>query len=172
MGKYELRYRVIPNCTCNDFNNELPYTLVSVDYDRKTNLIRQKGFNTWAKHNCDLFTNRKSAEKQLCELNYNIFFNKEKDQRIAELEQELAELKEKAIVLPKNLQVGNKVFWANEDGLFIGEIKTISQDTAVWFYVVYDNGLTYWHLLKDFNNEVFATKQEAQAKLKEIKENE
>ena len=91
--------------------------------------------------------------------------------RIAELEQELAELKEKAIVLPKNLQVGNKVFWANEDGLFIGEIKTISQDTAVWFYVVYDNGLTYWHLLKDFNNEVFATKQEAQAKLKEMKGN-
>ena len=96
----------------------------------------------------------------------------QKDQRIAELEQELAELKEKAIVLPKNLQVGNKVFWANEDGLFIGEIKTISQDTAVWFYVVYDNGLTYWHLLKDFNNEVFATEQEAQAKLKEIQGNE
>ena len=96
----------------------------------------------------------------------------EKDKLIYELEKELDEIKEKAIVLPKNLQVGNKVFWANEDGLFIGEIKTISQDTAVWFYVVYDNGLTYWHLLKDFNNEVFATKQEAQAKLKEIQGNE
>lgn len=108
---------------------------------------------------------KKDSEK----LSRENFVQKE---RIAELEQELAELKEKAIVLPKNLQVGNKVFWANEDGLFIGEIKTISQDTAVWFYVVYDNGLTYWHLLKDFNNEVFATKQEAQAKLKEIKENE
>ena len=96
----------------------------------------------------------------------------ELNDKVKELEQELAELKEKAIVLPKNLQVGNKVFWANEDGLFIGEIKTISQDTAVWFYVVYDNGLTYWHLLKDFNNEVFATEQEAQAKLKEIQGNE
>ena len=103
---------------------------------------------------------------------YYLNIIKDKDQRIAELKQELAELKEKAIVLPKNLQVGNKVFWANEDGLFIGEIKTISQDTAVWFYVVYDNGLTYWHLLKDFNNEVFATEQEAQAKLKEIQGNE
>ena len=87
-----------------------------------------------------------------------------KDQRIAELEEQL----KNAIILPKELQVGNKVFWANEDGLFIGEIKTISQDTTVWFYVVYDNGLTYWHLLEDFNNEVFATKEEAEAKLQEL----
>lgn len=106
------------------------------------------------------------AQEDVCNL-----LNKQQ-KRIAELEKELAEFKEKAIVLPKNLQVGNKVFWANEDGLFIGEIKTISQDTAVWFYVVYDNGLTYWHLLKDFNNEVFATEQEAIEKLKEMKGNE
>ena len=115
-------------------------------------------------------------QKRIAELEKDLEFTTKTANALIEikhkLEQELAELKEKAIVLPKNLQVGNKVFWANEDGLFIGEIKTISQDTAVWFYVVYDNGLTYWHLLKDFNNEVFVTEQEAQEKLKEIQGNE
>ena len=124
----------------------------------------------------DIKTYDREKDKRIKELEQDLEFTTKTANELIEikhkLEQELAELKEKAIVLPKNLQVGNKVFWANEDGLFIGEIKTISQDTAVWFYVVYDNGLTYWHLLKDFNNEVFATEQEAQAKLKEIQGNE
>lgn len=42
MKKYETKYRVIPNPSFNDFNAELPYTIVAVDYDPKTDLIRQK----------------------------------------------------------------------------------------------------------------------------------
>lgn len=95
----------------------------------------------------------------------------QQDQRIAELEEQL----KNAIVLPKELQVGNKIFWANEDGLYCGKICTITKDENprggfnIWFYCIYDNGLTFWHLLKDFNSEVFSTKEEAQAKLEELK---
>jgi hypothetical protein len=96
--------------------------------------------------------------------------NKQAD-RIAELEEQL----KNAIILPKDLQVGNKIFWANDDGLYCGKIYSITKEENsrggfnVWFCCVYDNGLTYWHLLKDFNIEVFATKEEAQAKLEELK---
>lgn len=91
MSKYELKYRVIKNCYCNDFNNELKYTLVAVDYDPKTDLIRQRGFSGWGKHNCDLFSSKTAAEKWLCELNYNTFLNdkKELNEKIAELEKAL-----------------------------------------------------------------------------------
>lgn len=94
------------------------------------------------------------------------------DQRIAELEEQL----KNAIVLPKELQVGNKIFWANEDGLYCGKICSITKDENprggfnIWFYCIYNNGLTFWHLLKDFNSEVFANKEEAEAKLKELEE--
>lgn len=95
----------------------------------------------------------------------------EKNQRIAELEEKL----KNAIVLPKNLQVGNKIFWANENGVYCGKVCSITKDENprggfnIWFYCIYDNSLTFWHLLKDFNSKVFTTKEEAQAKLKELK---
>ena len=179
MKKYELRYRVIPNSTCNDFNNELPYTLVTVDYDTKTNLIRQRGFNSWSKHNCDLFTDRKYAEKWLCELNYNTFFNKEqKDQRIIELEKELAELKEKYII-PK-FQLGQTIFTANKPNECIYELKIVSiHIERSEFCDRKFNSLVYRaERIKDgciggySEDELFATEQEALEKLKEMKGNE
>lgn len=67
MSKYETKYRVIENCRCNDYNDELPYTIVAVDYDPKTDLIRQRGFNGWGKHSCDLFSDRRKAEGEFVE---------------------------------------------------------------------------------------------------------
>ena len=49
---------------------------------------------------------------------------KEKDQRIAELEEQL----KNAIVLPKELQVGNNIYWANEKGVYSGKIYAITKD--------------------------------------------
>lgn len=92
------------------------------------------------------------------------------------LEQELAELKQKAIVLPKELQVGGKIFWANEYGVFCGKLcavtKNINPDGKfnLWLYCIYDNGLSYSHLIEDFKVELFATKEEAEQKLAEIRE--
>ena len=95
----------------------------------------------------------------------------EKDQRIAELEEEL----KNAIVLPKELQVGNNVYWATEKRVYSGRIYGITKDLNynkinfnIWIYCVYDNGLTYYHLIKDYGVELFATKEQAEAKLKEL----
>ena len=169
MKKYELRYRVIPNSTCNDFNNELPYTLVTVDYDTKTNLIRQRGFNSWSKHNCDLFTDRKYAEKWLCELNYNTFFNKEqKDQRIIELEKELEELKEKAIV--PRFKLGQEVWYVYnkyQKFPFRCVIDKIVYDSSKNHKFRYDTSGELYIGIKE--EDLFATKEEAQEKLKELR---
>lgn len=90
------------------------------------------------------------------------------------LEQELAELKQKAIVLPKELQVGCKIFWANEDGVYSGKLYAVTKDINpdgcfnIWLYCLYDNGLSYSHLIEDFEVELFATREEAEQKLAEI----
>lgn len=100
---------------------------------------------------------------------------KKKDQRNAELEEQL----KNAIVLPKELQVGNNIYWANEKGVYSGKIYGITKDLNynktsfnIWIYCLYDNGLTYYHLIKDYGVELFATKEEAEAKLKELGEND
>lgn len=91
------------------------------------------------------------------------------------LETELTELKQKAIVLPKELQVGCKIFWANEDGVYSGKLYAVTKDINpdgcfnIWLYCLYDNGLSYSHLIEDFEVELFATKEEAEQKLTEIK---
>lgn len=154
MSKYELRYRVIPNSTCSDFNSELPYTLVSVDFDRKTNLIRQRGFNTWSNHNNDLFSDRKMAEKWLCELNYNTFFNKDKDRQIANLQSQLDQANERLKGLPK-FGIGQKVYYVR-DTTFPIEIDEIQSRQGDFFYVDY----TYNEIFKE--SELVATREEAQ----------
>lgn len=96
----------------------------------------------------------------------------EKNKRIAEPEEQL----KNAILLPIGLQVGNNVYWANEKEVYSGKIYGITKDLNynkisfnIWIYCVYDNGLTYYHLIKDYGVELFATYEEAQAKLKELK---
>lgn len=93
----------------------------------------------------------------------------DKDQRIAELEQELAELKEKAIV-PK-FKIGQEV-WA---------ISAYRLNCVDWFIITEigycaDYGLFYKTNmginLYEYYYKIFATEQEAQEKLKEIQGNE
>lgn len=82
MKKYETRYRVIENSSYNDFNSELPYTIVTVDYDPSTKKIRQRGFNAWTDHKCDLFTTRKLAENWFVSLVNNSFVTAMKAENI------------------------------------------------------------------------------------------
>ena len=98
----------------------------------------------------------------------------QKDKRIAELEEQL----KNAIVLP--ISVKQEIYYVYETDISgdiaytidKGFVGTILLDGNIWFRGIYDSGLTYWHLLKDFNSDVFATKEEAQEKLKEIKGND
>lgn len=94
-------------------------------------------------------------------------------EKVAELEHRLSN----CIELPQELQVGGKIFWANEDGLYSGKVYAITKDLNyeengfnIWIYCVYNNGLTFYHLIKDFGVEIFATEEEAKAKLREIQD--
>ena len=95
----------------------------------------------------------------------------EQHKRIVELEEQL----KNAIVLPKELHIGCKIFWANEDGVYCGKLCAVTKDIKpngdvnIWLYCLYDNGLSYSHLIRDFEVELFATEEEAEAKLKELK---
>lgn len=99
----------------------------------------------------------------------------QKDQRIAELEQELAELKEKAIDRPKfkHLEeywyIENNPYCDNELQVFNGKVmEIICAYDEDWLYEYrFDTSCRY---IEEDN--IFATEQEAQAKLKEIQGNE
>lgn len=99
----------------------------------------------------------------------------QKDQRIAELEQELAELKEKYII-PK-FQLGQTIFTANKPNECIYELKIVSiHIERSEFYDRKFNSLVYRaERIKDgfiggyLEAELFATEQEAQAKLQELR---
>lgn len=96
------------------------------------------------------------------------------DQRIAELEEQL----KNAIVLPKELQIGNKVYFIDIEENYIhkGKIYSITKELnyeedgfITWVYCRYDDGLTFTHPIQDYGVELFATKEEAQEKLRELK---
>ena len=97
------------------------------------------------------------------------------DQRFAELEQELAELKEKAIDRPKfkHLEeywyIENNPYCDNELQVFNGKVmEIICAYDEDWLYEYrFDTSCRY---IEEDN--IFATEQEAQAKLKEIQGNE
>ena len=92
--------------------------------------------------------------------------------RIAELEQELAELKEKAIV--PRFKIGQRVWWIDKrlNNYNEKEYEIVSYliDSIVvtnkQFRYYGNDG--YWH----GDDELYATEQEAQEKLKEIQGNE
>ena len=87
------------------------------------------------------------------------------DKRIAELEQELAELKEKAIV--PRFEYGDKVYYIK---YFVGKWQVFNQEYVGENIsnIIVRTMNYYSELPKD---SVFATEQEAQAKLKELKGN-
>ena len=90
---------------------------------------------------------------------------KQKDQRIAELEQELAKLKEKAIV--SKFSSGQIVYFANIVEGTVNKFNYIGEDK--YNYVVEDKTGEVFIRMKE---RTFATEKEAQAKLKEIQGNE
>lgn len=105
----------------------------------------------------------------------------QKDQRIAELEQELAELKEKAIV--SRFEIGQHLYMipTQANGLeHITEyslLKMTLSDIGVRYHLrlIYkEKGIEPYFSASEkmFNVIIFATKEEAQAKLKEIQGNE
>lgn len=120
--------------------------------------------------------------KELCNIaEWNDFLKcveektRENDQRIAELEQELAELKEKAIDRPKFKHfeeywyIENNPYCDNELQVFNGKImEIICAYDEDWLYEYrFDTSCRY---IEEDN--IFATEQEAQVKLKEMKGNE
>lgn len=113
--------------------------------------------------NCSKLEKSMSKEHQYCLDNWRA------------CERELTELKQKAIILPEEIQVGGKIFWSTEDGVYCGKLCGITKDINpnggfnIWLYCLYDNGLSYWHLIQDYGIELFATKEEAEQKLAEIK---
>lgn len=90
-----------------------------------------------------------------------------KDKRIGELEQELAELKQKAIV-PK-FKIGQECYLIDNNFNYFKNTKE--------FNIVCSNikKQQNWYYVKDYGvyheNDLFATEQEAQEKLKEIQGN-
>ena len=101
--------------------------------------------------------------------------NWEKDDKIKQLEQELAELKEKAIDRPKfkHLEeywyIENNPYCDNELQVFNGKVmEIICAYDEDWLYEYrFDTSCRY---IEEDN--IFATEQEAQEKLKEIQGNE
>lgn len=94
--EYITKYRIVNNPSYNDFNDELPYTIIAVDYDPKTDLIRQKGFNGWSKIGDKLYDTRQECEKHFVfEINYEL------DNNVADLQHRL-EVAEKALELACN----------------------------------------------------------------------
>ena len=94
--EYITKYRIVNNPSYNDFNDELPYTIIAVDYDPKTDLIRQKGFNGWSKIGDKLYDTRQECEKHFVfEINYEL------DNNVADLQHRL-KVAEKALELACN----------------------------------------------------------------------
>ena len=105
----------------------------------------------------------------------------DKDQRIAELEQELAELKEKAIV--PRYEIGTKLYMIPTEfnrlkGIKDYELLSISLSSIGLRYDLCLNkkekGIEQFYCASEdmFGQSIFATLEEAQAKLKEMKGNE
>ena len=53
-------------------------------------------------------------------------------------------------------------------GVVIG--LSISHKNTVWFSVKYDDGLSFDHTIEDWGKNVFRTKAEAEARIKELQE--
>lgn len=99
--EYITKYRIVNNPSYNDFNDELPYTIIAVDYDPKTDLIRQKGFNGWSKIGDKLYDTRQECEKHFVfEINYEL------DNNVADLQHRL-EVVEKALNKMSNYAIND-----------------------------------------------------------------
>ena len=95
MSKFDTVYRVIENVSCNDFNNELEYTIIAYDYDIKNNKMKAKGFASWIPVKDDIIYEKRQAEQELVNKTVIHFKNqlKQAKEKLAEKEKEIDELK-------------------------------------------------------------------------------
>ena len=114
---------------------------------------------------CEFYHEESEIEYSNCKLLNLQEYDKQKDKRIAELEQELAELKERAI-LPK-FSSGQIVYFANIVEGTVNKFNYIGEDK--YNYVVENKTGEVFIRMK---GRTFATEQEAQEKLKEMNGNE
>ena len=85
------------------------------------------------------------------------------------------ELLANGVIVPP-CKVGAEIFglFDNDDEqrkeIYDGKVLCYSLDenNLLWARMRYKNGLTYWHTIDDFGKTVFLTKEEAEAKLKEL----
>lgn len=88
------------------------------------------------------------------------------------------ELLANGVIVPP-CKVGTEIFgvFDNDDEqrkeIYEGKVLCYSLDenNLLWARMRYKNGLTYWHTIDDFGKTVFLTKEEAEAKLKELNDN-
>ena len=70
--------------------------------------------------------------------------------------------------------MGDTVYWIHETetNLFDideGQVQSFCIDeTGLWIFCRYKSGLTYWHKIDKFINEVRTDRTKAEAKLKEV----
>lgn len=97
---------------------------------------------------------------------------------IERLKAENAELRErlgKAVELP--CEVGSTVYSISETDeednfnpwIDAGRVVSFSIDVILWIYVRYNSGLTMWYTKDSFDEEVYITLEEAEARLAELK---
>jgi hypothetical protein len=79
--------------------------------------------------------------------------------------------KDKSLLVELPCEVGCEVWFADKDNnsVWDGMLISFSLDAShLWFNCRYKCGLNYWHTIEDFGKTVFLTKEDAEAKLKEI----
>lgn len=82
---------------------------------------------------------------------------------------------EKAVELP--CEVGSTVYSISETDeednfnpwIDAGRVVSFSIDVNLWIYVRYNSGLTMWYTKDSFDEEVYITLEEAEARLAELK---
>lgn len=84
------------------------------------------------------------------------------------IEQIAEHLIQNGVIVPP-CEVGCEVWFCDQNNIYDGELISFSLDAAhLWFNCRYKCGLNYWHKIEDFGKTVFADKEEAERKLKEI----
>lgn len=85
MSKFQKIYRIVENSNCNDFNDELPYTIITYELDEKRNKMRVCGYSEWVDA-IDFYYYRNIAEQDLVRL-----CSKQLEQENEQLKKELEE---------------------------------------------------------------------------------
>lgn len=160
MSKYQTVYRVVYNTGCTDYNEELEYTIEPYYINADNTKIQRKGFNDWTEITAEIFDslhwNRKSAEQCLVK-----YCCKSKDTKIAELEKQLENA-----VIPK-FKIGQECYLIDNNFNYLRNraefniVRSKIRKQQNWYYVE-NYGVNH-------EEDLFATKEEAQEKLKELK---